>query len=48
MADALARFTDRPVIDMTNFEGHYDFVIELTPEDFHAIESDLPLRPGSR
>lgn len=37
MADVLARFTDRPVVDMTNLKGHYDFVMELSPEDFRAM-----------
>jgi uncharacterized protein (TIGR03435 family) len=37
MADVMARFTDRPVIDMTNLKGNYDFLIELSPEDFLAM-----------
>jgi uncharacterized protein (TIGR03435 family) len=32
-ADMLTRFLDRPVIDMTNLKGAYDFTLELTPED---------------
>ena len=37
LADVLARFTDRPVVDMTNLKGIYDFVLEFTPEDFRAM-----------
>ncbi len=28
---------DRPVVDMTNLQGHYDFLLELSPEDFRAM-----------
>lgn len=37
MADVLARFADRPVINMTELKGNYDFVLELSPEDFRAM-----------
>lgn len=37
MADVLARFADRPVVDMTNLKGNYDFLLELSPEDFRAM-----------
>lgn len=37
MADVMARFSDRPVMDMTNLKGRYDFLIELSPEDFRAM-----------
>jgi uncharacterized protein (TIGR03435 family) len=33
----MARFTDRPVVDMTALKGHYDFALELSPEDFGAM-----------
>jgi uncharacterized protein (TIGR03435 family) len=36
-ADTIARFVDRPVVDMTNLKGNYDFTIEITPEDFHGM-----------
>jgi uncharacterized protein (TIGR03435 family) len=29
----LERFTDRPMIDMTDLKGSYDFALEVTPED---------------
>lgn len=37
IADALARFADRPVVDMTNLKGNYDFNMEFSPEDFRAM-----------
>lgn len=37
LADVLARMTDRPVIDRTDLKGNYDFVLELSPEDFRAM-----------
>jgi uncharacterized protein (TIGR03435 family) len=37
MADTLAAFVGRPVVDMTELKGNYDFVIELSPEDFLAM-----------
>jgi len=37
MADVLARFTDRPIVDMTNLMDVYDFVLDLAPEDFRAM-----------
>ena len=36
-ADTLARFVDRPVVDMTELKGSYDFALEFTPEDFRAM-----------
>ena len=37
LADALGRFVDRPVVDMTNLTGRYDIAFELAPEDFQAM-----------
>ena len=37
MADALARFADRPVIDTTGLNDTYDFTMEFSPEDFRAM-----------
>jgi uncharacterized protein (TIGR03435 family) len=37
MADTLARFVDRPVIDLTELKGNYDFTLQFTPEDFGAM-----------
>lgn len=37
MADSLARFADRPVIDTTGLKDTYDFTMEFSPEDFRAM-----------
>jgi uncharacterized protein (TIGR03435 family) len=36
-ADLLARFEDRPVVDMTELKGNYDLTLEFSPEDFRAM-----------
>jgi uncharacterized protein (TIGR03435 family) len=36
-ADTLARFVDRPVVDMTELKGTYDVSVGLTPEDYRAL-----------
>jgi uncharacterized protein (TIGR03435 family) len=36
-ADTLARFTDRPVVDMTNLTAAYDIKLDFTPEDYTAM-----------
>ena len=35
--DILGRFTDRPVVDMTKLTGRYDFVLDLSPEDYRSM-----------
>jgi uncharacterized protein (TIGR03435 family) len=37
MADVLSRFTEKPVVDMTDLKGNYNFVLELAPEDYRAM-----------
>jgi uncharacterized protein (TIGR03435 family) len=37
LAETLARFEDRPVVDMTQVEGTYDFTLQFTPEDYMAM-----------
>jgi uncharacterized protein (TIGR03435 family) len=37
LADMLARFMDRPVVEMTELKGRYDLSIELAPEDYRAM-----------
>ena len=37
VAETLARFTDRPVVDMTAIKGTYDFELEFQPDDFQAM-----------
>jgi uncharacterized protein (TIGR03435 family) len=37
MAEALAGFLDRPVVDQTKVEGQFDMTFEVTPEDYQAM-----------
>jgi len=37
-ADLLARFVDKPVVDMTGLTGNYDILIDISPEDFRAMQ----------
>lgn len=49
----LERFVDRPVVDMTDLKGNYDFTIEFTPEDYRAmlirsaLSAGVTLPPGA-
>ena len=36
-ADTLARFEDRPVVDMTGLQGNYDIDLAFTQEDYTAM-----------
>ena len=36
-SDTLARFMDRPVVDMTDLKGNYDITLNFTPEDYMAM-----------
>ena len=36
-ADTLARFVDRPVVDLTDLKGSYDFTLDITAEDYRAM-----------
>jgi len=35
--DVLARFMDKPVVDMTGLTGRYDFTLKITEEDYRAM-----------
>ena len=37
LAEWLGRFLDRPVVDMTDLTGLYDYKLEITPEDYRAM-----------
>ena len=37
LADMLARFEDRPVIDATETKGVFNFTLEIKPEEFRAM-----------
>jgi uncharacterized protein (TIGR03435 family) len=36
-AEVLARFSDRPVVNITGLDGNYDFDLVVTPEDYQAM-----------
>jgi uncharacterized protein (TIGR03435 family) len=36
-ADILGRFTDRPIVDMSNLKDRYDFSLDLSQEDYMAM-----------
>ena len=37
LADVLSRFVDRPVVDMTELKGSYDFTLDINPDDFRGM-----------
>jgi uncharacterized protein (TIGR03435 family) len=37
LAGTLERFLDRPVVDMTDLKGSYDFSVDVTAEDYRAM-----------
>jgi uncharacterized protein (TIGR03435 family) len=37
LAATLERFLDRPVVDMTDLNGSYDFSVDVTAEDYQAM-----------
>ena len=37
IAETFTRFFDRPVIDMTGLTGRYDFILEVSTEDYRAM-----------
>jgi uncharacterized protein (TIGR03435 family) len=37
LADTLGRFVDRPVVDMTELKGGFDFTLDFSPEDYSAM-----------
>lgn len=45
-ADVLSRFVDRPIVDRTNLTGRYDFTLELTPEDYRAMQIRAAISAG--
>jgi len=46
VADMLARFEDRPVVDMTDLKGKYDFTLNFTEEDYRAMMIRAALASG--
>lgn len=47
LSAALARFADRPVMDMTGLKGNYDFTMEFSPEDFRAMMIRAAIAQGT-
>ena len=53
VARGLELYTDRPIIDMTDLTGTYDFTLEITAEDYQAmliraaVTAGLTLPPGA-
>ncbi|MGP0073224.1 MAG: TIGR03435 family protein [Bryobacteraceae bacterium] len=47
ITNALAAFMDRPVVDLTELKGSYDFVLELSPEDFQAMGIRAAIAAGA-
>jgi uncharacterized protein (TIGR03435 family) len=45
-AETIARFTDRPVVDMTGLTGRYDFTIDVTTEDYNAMRVRSAISAG--
>jgi uncharacterized protein (TIGR03435 family) len=46
LARTLARFEDRPVVDMSELPGDYDFVLEFSQEDYQAMLMRAALSAG--
>lgn len=46
LAETLARFVDRPVVDQTGLTSAYDILLELTPEDFQAMNIRSAIAAG--
>jgi uncharacterized protein (TIGR03435 family) len=46
LAETLTRFMDRPVVDMTDLKGRYDFTLEFTAEDYRAMTIRSALAAG--
>ena len=47
VAEALARFADRPVVDFTELKGSYDFTMEFSPDDFRAMMVRAAIAQGA-
>lgn len=42
LADMLSRFSERPVVDMTGIQGHYDFDLSFAPETMRGLPPPPP------
>jgi len=46
LADMMERYADRPIFDMTDLKGTYDFQFEVTPEDYQSLLIRAALNSG--
>jgi len=46
LADAISRFVERPVVDMTDLKGTYNFTMDLTPEEYRTFMIRMALSAG--
>ena len=46
LAGNLERFVDRPIVDMTDLQGSYDFALDVTDEDYRAMLIRAGLNSG--
>ncbi len=46
LAESLGRFVERPIVDMTELKGTYDFTLQFSPEDFRAMMIRAALSAG--
>lgn len=46
VAETLALYMDRPIVDMTDLKGTYDFKIQLTEEDFRSMQIQSAVSAG--
>ena len=47
LPDTLARFLDRPVVDMTGLKGNYDFTLKFAQDDFRAMMIRAAIAAGA-
>jgi uncharacterized protein (TIGR03435 family) len=47
LAETLARFSDRPIVDMTDLKGIYDIDLAFTQEDYNAMLIRAALASGA-
>jgi len=46
LADAIGRFVERPVVDMTDLKGTYDLSLEFTPEEYRTLLIRMAMSAG--
>ena len=46
LADSIARFVERPVVDMTDLKGTYDLTLDFTPEEYRTLLIRMALSAG--